>query len=53
MNLFGITMPVELGMSVVVGVSIILAMKVIETYMPWLVVDGSGSHIKRADETES
>lgn len=53
MNLFGINMPVELGMSVVVGVGIVLAMKVIQHYMPWLVIDGAGSHIKRADETES
>lgn len=53
MNLFGINLPTEIGMSVVVGVGIVLALKVIETYMPWLVVDGAGSHIKRADETES
>lgn len=53
MTVFGVTVSDELVSSVILGVVIPLALKVIERYFPWLTINGAGSHIKRADPDES
>jgi F0F1-type ATP synthase assembly protein I len=52
MTVFGVTVSEELVASVVVGVVIPLILKIIQHYVPWLTIEQSGSHSKRATKDE-
>jgi F0F1-type ATP synthase assembly protein I len=52
MTIWGVTVSEELVASVVVGVVIPLILKVIQHFVPWLTIEQSGSHTKRAPEEE-
>lgn len=53
MTVFGVTVSEELVASIVVGVVIPLILKVIQHYVPWLTIEQSGAHTRRAPEEES
>lgn len=53
MTFFGVTVSEELVTSIVVGVVIPLFLKIIQHYVPWLTINDSGTHTRRAPEEES
>lgn len=52
MTVFGVTVSEELVASVVVGVIIPLILKIIQHYVPWLTIEDSGAHTKRAPKDD-
>lgn len=52
MTVLGVTVSEELVASIVVGVVIPLILKIIQHYVPWLTIEDSGAHTKRAPKSE-